>query len=813
MTAVRAPGRSALATDADAASGKAGNIPAILFYPLLVVLYVAAGRLGLLLAVPPGYATAIFPPAGIAAAAMLMSGTASLPWVFLGSFLLNVWVGYDAGTVGTVTALAAAVLIAAASTAQAAVTGGMLRRVIGYPSPLDNDAHLLRFLLLSPLCCLTSASLSVGGLWALGVVSPEDFATSWLAWWSGDTLGVLIALPLMLVFLGEPRALWRARLRPVALPMLLFFALFVAIFVRVSAWENDEQMLEFRLVSQQALDKIRTRLEEQEVFLVQLERSFSWTTPISRGDFAALAQDMLRRFPMLQAVEWAPLVRRDERSAFEAAQSTAMPGFEIREVGPGGDLRRAGEHAEFYPVTYVEPLLGNERALGLDLASHPDRYTAVERALATGQVSATRPIRLVQEPDRQAGLLLLQAVRQGANGPGLVLVVLRAGAFINPLIASIEATLHLRLIDIPQQEVLYDNFSGNPARGRYRQQFDFGLRQYLVETEPTAPYLANRRGWQSWLLLSAGILCTGLLGALLLLGTGYTHRIQTQVTERTRDLADANRRLRIEIEERRSAEAALRQAQRMEAIGRLTGGIAHDFNNLLTVVSANAELLRDATQGLPGQRHAAAILRAANRGERLTRQLLAFSRRQTLRPETVDLRTRTGEIAEMLARTMRGDIKMSLDLPQGLWPVAIDPAEFDLAILNVAVNARDAMPSGGQFRVTARNVTMTPGDSSGEGLGGDFVALTLSDTGVGMPPEVQAHAFDPYFTTKDVGAGSGLGLSQVYGFAKQSGGSAMLASKPGAGTSVTLYLPRSSTDGAPPTEAASGSGPAQTASS
>src|SRR5712691_8197194 len=173
----------------------------------------------------------------------------------------------------------------------------------------------------------------------------------------------------------------------------------------------------------------------------------------------------------------------------------------------------------------------------------------------------------------------------------------------------------------------------------------------------------------------------------------------------------------------------------MEAIGRLTGGIAHDFNNLLTVVSANAELLGNEVQGQSAQRRAAAIVRAAERGERLTRQLLAFSRQQTLRPETVDLRTRTGEIAEMLARAMPGDIEMRLDLPEGLWPVAIDPAEFDLAILNVAVNSRDAMPRGGRFDVAARNLTIGPGDAIGDGLSGDFVALTLSDSGCGMLDE------------------------------------------------------------------------------
>jgi signal transduction histidine kinase/integral membrane sensor domain MASE1 len=818
-----------LAAEADAISSQAGTLRSLLVHALVAIFYVVTGRLGLLLAVPPGYATAIFPPAGIAAAAMLTAGPAALPWIFLGSLILNGWIGYIANATPLTTVLGAASLIAAASTAQAALTGWALKRAIGCPPALDNGGQLWRFLVLTPLCCLTSATLSLTGLWTIGVVSREDLATSWVAWWVGDTLGVLVVLPLMLVFLGEPRALWRARLRPVALPMLLFFGLFVAIFIRGSAWENDQQMLEFRLVSQQVLDKVHTRLEEQEAFLEQLERSFHRVLPVTRTDFTVLAQSALRRFPMVQAIEWAPRVGGGERLAFEAAQRQEVPQFEIREPRPPGQPHRAGERDEYYPVTYVEPPLGNEAVLGLDVAADPDRRGAVDRALASGRVSATRPLRLVQGPGDEAGLLLLLAVRDGANGPGLVLAVLRARAFIAPLLAGIESTLHLRLIDAARQRPVYDDFSDAAHSARYRQEFDFGLRHYVVETEPTALYLAQKRGWQSWVLLAAGVLGTGLLGALLLLGSGYAHRIQAQVDERTRDLAAANRQLRIEIEERQHAETALRQAQRMEVIGRLTGGIAHDFNNLLTVVSANAELLG---AGLPGdepgwagseqvERRAAAILRAAMRGQRLIRQLLTFSRQQTLRPETVDLRQRTGEIAEMLARTMREDIEMQLDLPEGLWPVAIDPAEFDLAILNVAANARDAMPKGGDFRVTARNLAIgsggsaavspnpapgdpalglpggLPGGLTGDEVAGDFVALTLSDSGSGMTSEVAARAFDPYFTTKAVGAGSGLGLSQVYGFARQSGGSAIITSQPGTGTSVTLLLPRARATGAP----------------
>ncbi len=266
-------------------------------------------------------------------------------------------------------------------------------------------------------------------------------------------------------------------------------------------------------------------------------------------------------------------------------------------------------------------------------------------------------------------------------------------------------------------------------------------------------------------------------------------RLRFELNEANLRLAEANLRLQAEMAEHRATEAALHQAQKLEAMGHLIGGIAHDFNNLLTVVVNNATLLCDRAADEPTRRRAAAILSIADRGERLIRQLLAFSRRRMLRPEAVALQGRTSEIAELLARSLREDIAVTIDLPEDLWPVTVDPGEFELALLNIAVNARNAMPNGGTFRLVARS-TRCGGETASGGLVGEFVAITLTDTGTGMPAEVMARAFEPYFTTKPAGLGSGLGLSQVYGFASQSGGSAVLASAPGEGTAITLFLPR-----------------------
>ena len=673
---------------------------------------------------------------------------------------------------------------------QAAIGGTVLRYAFGYPAPLDNGRDLSRFLFLSPLFCLTSATLSLGGLSALCVVQLPDLAMSWVSWWIGDTLGVLVVLPLVLVIAGEPPSLWRSRAKPVALPILLFFAVFVAIFVRVSTWEQDQALLEFRLLSREVLDKINAGLAEQQVFLEQLERSFTRPAPVSRADFQHLSKNLLSRFPTIRAVKWAPRIDLSQRVAFEAAQQTDLPGFEVRELDAAGQRRRAKERDGYYPVTYVEPLAGNEHIVGFDLFSEAGRKTAVEETIKTERLTATPPIRLVQERGDQPGILALFAVHDGPNGPGVVAVALRMGTFVTGILAPVSSVLRARVVDLGGGKALYSDFSPSSDGASYNQMFAFGGRLYRVETEPTASYLTRHSRWQSGVVLVVGVVSTGLLGALLLLSTGYARRIENEVDDRTRDLESINRRLHLEVKERERAETALHQARRMESIGRLTGGIAHDFNNLLTVVSGNAELLRDQAPDDRVARRASAIRRAAKQGERLTRQLLAFSRRQMLRPEPVDLRERTHEISEMLSRSLREDIEISVDIPQDLWPVVVDPAEFELALLNLGVNARDAMPNGGRFRVAARNLSLRGDDAESKGLAGDFVAVTLSDTGIGMTAEVQARAFEPYFTTKEVGGGSGLGLSQVYGFARQSGGVALLESEIGQGTSIMLYLPR-----------------------
>jgi PAS domain S-box-containing protein len=234
------------------------------------------------------------------------------------------------------------------------------------------------------------------------------------------------------------------------------------------------------------------------------------------------------------------------------------------------------------------------------------------------------------------------------------------------------------------------------------------------------------------------------------------------------------------------AESHLRQAQKIDALGQLTGGVAHDFNNLLMVISGGLSLLERAVEPERRQRILAQMRQASDRGASLSRQLLAFARRQPLKPEPIDLRRKIDGMRELLDRTLRGDVLVRTDFAGDLWPIKVDPAELELVILNLCVNARDAMPSGGTITISANNAA---GIHEGE-LAGDFVSLCVEDCGTGMSEDVLAHIFEPFFTTKEVGKGSGLGLPQVYGFARQSGGAVKVDTVVGRGTKMILLLPR-----------------------
>jgi PAS domain S-box-containing protein len=266
--------------------------------------------------------------------------------------------------------------------------------------------------------------------------------------------------------------------------------------------------------------------------------------------------------------------------------------------------------------------------------------------------------------------------------------------------------------------------------------------------------------------------------------------LEERVAERTRALATANERLRAEFAERERTAEQIRQLQKMEALGHLTGGIAHDFNNLLTAMLGGLEVTRMRIEDPRTLKMIDSSISAAQRGAKLIAQLMAFARRQNLEVEYLPINTLVEEMRELLERSVGTSVTLTFDFAPDAWAVMADASQVQTAILNLAINARDAMPNGGSLRISTGNRLIEGSPPGTELTAGEYATLTVEDTGTGMTDEVKMRLFEPFFTTKDIGKGTGLGLAQVYGFVRQSGGDVLVQSTLGKGSRITILMPR-----------------------
>jgi len=447
---------------------------------LLVVAYVITGKLGLMLALPPGYASAIFPPAGIAIAAVFVAGKKTLPAIFFGSLFLNAWVGYDANHQINITSIEVALLIALASTIQALVGGWWLKRKIGYPTSLDSPNDVVTFFVSAPFICLISATLSVSGLFALGLIENSLFVTSLASWWIGDSLGLIVMLPLTLVTIGRPRNIWKQRLTTVALPMMVTFALLVIIFVIVSRWERKESLIEFDALSNQVSEQLRIRFESQEAVQEQISALFSYRNydTVSTNDFHHFVKTTLISYPMIYAIEWVPKVSQQDRNSFIKQRQQDFSTFDIRQFGSDKGMVTASLRDYYFPITYIEPQNDSTRAiLGFDLASLPDRKSTIFEAINKKKAAASSPINLIIYNGKELGLLLMYPI-QGTKQDGVLSTILKADSFFGELFTPTKKTLNIRLIDTKTEKALYDGFADNQTEALYKRNFEFGGRQY-----------------------------------------------------------------------------------------------------------------------------------------------------------------------------------------------------------------------------------------------------------------------------------------------------------------------------------------------
>ena len=498
-----------------------------------------------------------------------------------------------------------------------------------------------------------------------------------------------------------------------------------------------------------------------------------------------------------------------------------VAGMDWPEIAASADLHRSLQRLAASPQVAAVGLIAPDRTLVASSHTFPmppivigeRSYLPVERAEG-GQLYVGAVTRGAYSGQPQFVLARDKPHAPGTPGGGLIFVSMQLSSFVDYYRSVVDPEQYtvdvLRadgavLVRYPGENLIGRVLSPNshfrqlttvnPERGTYDTASELDGRERLFAYRKVTGYpvyvtvgLSRSAIVDSWLRL---------MGSHLIFGLPATFTLFALVIVVLRRSAAADRALaaaRIEAERRKVAEDSLRQAQKMEAVGQMTGGVAHDFNNLLTVITGNLDLMLRRPDDAPRVRRLAeAALRATSRGERLTQQLLMFSRRQVMRPEILNLNRLLLEFDGLLRRAIGESIELKLHLDPGLDPSRVDRGQFEAAILNLVVNARDAVDGDGQIVVETQNTVLDATYTIGnpEVAPGSYVMVAVSDNGPGIDSAVLPRVFEPFFTTKEVGKGSGLGLSQVYGFAKESGGHVKIYTEQGIGTTVKLYLPKS----------------------
>lgn len=545
---------------------------------LLAAAYFATGKLGIFLAVPPGYATAIWPPSGIALAGILLYGYRVWPGVLLGSILVNLPTTLVTGSTLDIAVSVGVILTISGGAALQAVTGAyLLKRFAGFPNLLAGEQEIFSFMLIGGiLSSLVNCTISVTTLVLGNRIPIANFLTNWGTWWVGDAIGVFIFTPLILVWALRPSEAWVNRRKSISLAISITFLLTLALVSYAS--QKEKEHLEFEFFRDAAAFKADLEKSILTYFdvLRSLESFYSATAKVERQEFGVFVATSLANGNLqgIQALEWSPIIASPKRESFEKdLQNKGFPNFRITERDIHNHIIAADQRPEFAPVTFVEPYEGNESALGYDLYSNPIRRDAMDRARDTGEIAVTARIILVQEHGDQFGVLAFMPIYQKGlphntleqrrlHITGFVLLVFRGRDIVTASLKNLNTDkLSYRLIDEtapPSEQLLFA--SGQQELIPFIQQekglfgkslalisssrIPIGGRLWRFEITPTQNYFADQRAYTAWLILLAGLLLSSLLGAFVLVSSGRDGLLRRQVAERTSALEQSEARFR-----------------------------------------------------------------------------------------------------------------------------------------------------------------------------------------------------------------------------------------------------------------------------
>ncbi len=759
----------------------------------IAFIYYLTGTLALLLAIPPGYASPIWPPAGVALSAVLLLGNRVWPGIFLGSFFINLWTTLDLFTALPIQeSLALVSLIGLGATLQALIGASLIRRFVGFPTPLTKQRDVINFLVLGgPLSCAINPLVSVTSLWLAGIIGGEGYFFSWWTWWVGDTIGVIVLTPLVLVAMGEPRDVWRRR-RIAAVSLAALFAMIAAYFLYARSWEETGMKHAFERQAEDLAEAMRVDVQAHLNALHSVEAFFVASDQISREDFRAFTQRLLMRYPAIQAVSWNPYVQDADRELFEKlAKTEGYSRFEITERDVDGNIVRAARRGDYVAVSYIEPYPGNEKALGFDVTSVPERREALERARDEGKPIATRWIQLVQETESQPGFLVFLPIygRHGAIGSveqrrrnvlGFIVGVFRVPDIVKASQSGLRRE-HIRLefydttAPIREDMVYVDPKSKPelPAQGkasnlRFRRTIDMAGRTWVMHFSATPHYVASRQTWQSWGGLTIGLTLLALFGAYLLVMTGTafeTEKAANEFEQQSIELGKAN-----------------------NVKNEFLGVMSHELRTPLNVVMGYLGMVTDGLFGGVNQEQRQALETAMKQ----TREQLAMinsilqvthfeSGALTAERDVVSLRDLLKELEAAYGSRQDQSVILIWEVPTELPELETDATKLKQILQNLINNALK-FSNQGSVKVSAAHDQAT-----------NSVTFRVEDTGIGIPPESLNKIFGKFYQVDSSHTrkydGAGLGLYIVKQFSLLLGGKVEVQSELGRGSTFAVILP------------------------
>lgn len=790
---------------------------------LLVALsYFASGRLGLLLAIPPGYATAVWPASGIALAAVILRGYGMLPGVWLGSFAINLFNSrvFDASSIeALLRSLPLPALIACGAAAQAGLGGWLVRRFVGYRNVLEQELQVVTMLALGgPLACLISSGVGVGSLWLQHLIPAESALFNWWTWWVGDTIGVLIFTPLVLVWSLRPFGKWMRRQLQATLPLAALFAGVVWLFVFMSGREQTRVQAQFDDWVHDTSAQLRYAIDHRLEALYSLQGLYASSDGVTRAEFSTFAARQLERREGVLGLSWNQLVSAAQLADFNQRFAAEYgPDRAAFELDSSGARQPVAAREQYLPVLFTVPQQENAPVLGFDVLSEARRREAAWRARDSGLLIATAPLPLVQGPEGGAGVVFFAPVyRNGAptdtlerrrqNLTGFAAAAVQPAKLIPMARAGSEGeAVEIRVIDITGEPavLLYQSpHSADVAGLAASHDMQVGGRRWRVEFSLPQQYLVANRSWEVWMLLAAGMLFTGLLGTFLLVAIGRESRVAHLVDERTAQLQDANRSLareaarsdRFETEARARADQISATNRELEQFAFV---VSHDLQAPLRNILSFSKLLEKrhgATLADEAKEYLEYLRGSAGDMGRLIEDLLQLSR---VNPKRAHMgRVRAGDALAAALGNLRIDLETrearveQTELPEVFGDVGLLTQLFQ----NLIANAIKFQRAGVAPRVRV-GVELKRGEWH----------FSVADNGIGISEKNIGRLFQIFkrLHTAEEYPGTGIGLALCKKIVELHGGRIWLESKLGEGTTFYFALPLQAPAPVEPLEAVS----------